>query len=598
MPVEKIFPSIKTLFQDSWQAMTGSLLNLFVLTLLGGGIWFVIMIVLLIGTVGLGIISTIVEKNQNIELAMTQYLSQLSSSTGPKVLAGIGFGVLGLIIISCLIAVVTSVASVYAVANYQQKPKLGECLKQGFKLFLPLILINLLVGLISFGGWFLFLIPGLLMMIFFSFAGYELILSNKRFFHALKGSVQLVSQHFGEIFGRVILIFIASCILSYVIQKTIPFLSFIYYLVINWFGIAYHMVLYKQAKAVTDENEQPKMGWIWITGILGWLIALLIGFGLFKLAQTPAIKDKISGYTQELIGGGKKSETQIIEGYVNSINTEAKPYWDQSVELFKQIKATDNVGEIKKLSDQNIAALKKATELDPRNPELWSGLCSANTWASTTGSLEEGLKACQKAEELAPELKKYIYNTGDTLMQLSQYARAAIQFEKVLRIQEDYGYGHFSLGMAYKNLKMQDSAKQHLQKAIDIWSGINKDGKWDADILLARKELETVGTVTPTTSNQTVPAAPSCTRYQIREGEFASNKCYSNKDYDDLIYYLQRFNSAAASYNGAAASMSITCSGSDFFKNQCEQDKKDKADAEANINNYRGIINGIIARGK
>jgi len=94
------------------------------------------------------------------------------------------------------------------------------------------------------------------------------------------------------------------------------------------------------------------------------------------------------------------------------------------------------------------------------------------------------------------------------------------------------------------------------------------------------------------------PAGPSCNRYTIREGEFASDKCYAKKDYDDLVYYLSRFNSAAFSYNGAISSMEITCNGSEFFKNSCEKNKTQKSQAETDMNNYRGIINGIIGRGK
>lgn len=93
-------------------------------------------------------------------------------------------------------------------------------------------------------------------------------------------------------------------------------------------------------------------------------------------------------------------------------------------------------------------------------------------------------------------------------------------------------------------------------------------------------------------------AVPACKSFNIREGEFASNKCYLSKDYDDLLYYLNAYNSSASSYNGAIASMRITCDGSDFFKNSCEQDKKTQETAKQNIDKYKATIQGIIARGK
>lgn len=93
-------------------------------------------------------------------------------------------------------------------------------------------------------------------------------------------------------------------------------------------------------------------------------------------------------------------------------------------------------------------------------------------------------------------------------------------------------------------------------------------------------------------------AAPACKSFNIREGKFASNKCYTSKDYDDLLYYLNAYDSAANSYNGAASSSQITCDGSDFFKNSCEQDKKTMETAKQNIDKYTATIQGIIARGK
>ena len=84
----------------------------------------------------------------------------------------------------------------------------------------------------------------------------------------------------------------------------------------------------------------------------------------------------------------------------------------------------------------------------------------------------------------------------------------------------------------------------------------------------------------------------------IREGEFSSNKCYSSQDYDDLVYYLNRFNNAGFTLNGANAAMKITCSGSEFFKQSCEEDTKEKQQAESDIGKYRETVKSIIAKGR
>ncbi len=47
--------------------------------------------------------------------------------------------------------------------------------------------------------------------------------------------------------------------------------------------------------------------------------------------------------------------------------------------------------------------------------------------------------------------------------------------------------------------------------------------------------------------------------------------------------------------------MKIDCGAAQTFevkKADCEKDKQDKAAAEAEVNNYRGIIQGIIAKGR
>lgn len=102
---------------------------------------------------------------------------------------------------------------------------------------------------------------------------------------------------------------------------------------------------------------------------------------------------------------------------------------------------------------------------------------------------------------------------------------------------------------------------------------------------------------------QTQPVVPNCIRKNIREGEFASNKCYLPQDYEDLEYYLGRFSSAVFNRDSADSSMRITCNcrvpqECEFFKDSCEKDKQKKSQAETDIQNYKAIIQGIITRGK
>lgn len=123
---------------------------------------------------------------------------------------------------------------------------------------------------------------------------------------------------------------------------------------------------------------------------------------------------------------------------------------------------------------------------------------------------------------------------------------------------------------------------------------------------LKNRELSeklTVSSAAPAQQNTSVTTSvttktSSCTDYVIREGIFASDKCYNSKDLADLQYYIGRYNSAVFSQNAAASGMKITCSGSEFFKDECEEDKQQYDQAIKDQEQYKGIVQGIIAKGK
>ena len=51
-------------------------------------------------------------------------------------------------------------------------------------------------------------------------------------------------------------------------------------------------------------------------------------------------------------------------------------------------------------------------------------------------------------------------------------------------------------------------------------------------------------------------------------------------------------------YNSAVSSMRITCNGSEFFEDDCKQDKKEKEDASDKMAEYETKINDIMSRGR
>lgn len=100
-----------------------------------------------------------------------------------------------------------------------------------------------------------------------------------------------------------------------------------------------------------------------------------------------------------------------------------------------------------------------------------------------------------------------------------------------------------------------------------------------------------------TRSSSAEPSSPSCEQFTIYEGKFKSDKCYAQKDYNELVYYLKQYNGAIYDQNSAARGSQITCNGSDFFADECEEDKAQYEAALAKQAELEPIIFGIIERG-
>jgi uncharacterized RDD family membrane protein YckC/cytochrome c-type biogenesis protein CcmH/NrfG len=192
----------------------------------------------------------------------------------------------------------------------------------------------------------------------------------------------------------------------------------------------------------------------------------------------------------------EKLKTMVTTGSVSSLKTPPTPtvapelqkHLDRSKELFTQMKASKDIPAIKKLNDENISELKKALELDPKNAALWDTLGSAYTWWSTAGTLQDGLDAYGKAEELAPTDVRYIANAANMLYRMNRYDDAILEAKRALRVNDNSAYAHFVLAQSYAASKLPSQASDEYQKAIDIWDKLNADGKFDEELLQAQKE--------------------------------------------------------------------------------------------------------------
>lgn len=176
------------------------------------------------------------------------------------------------------------------------------------------------------------------------------------------------------------------------------------------------------------------------------------------------------------------------------VSPEVKPYWDKSEELLNQIKQEKPSPERVKKVEAALAEIDKALAIEPKNPKLWSRRCGINSWIrDLDDNATKTLNSCKKAEELDPNNIVYINGVGDELLFQKKYEEAILQFQKTLRLQENYphksGYAYKSLGDAYKGLAIYDKARENYQKAIETFTGENKEGQYDKQILETQKAM-------------------------------------------------------------------------------------------------------------
>lgn len=489
-------PPIGALLGQSWQTFTRSLLSLFMLQIAVVVMNGLVLIVFILAFIVSGAGSLIVKNGWQ---GLT---ANLAATLGP-VIGMVAVAAILLLIITSIIMATFQIAAILLVDSEGKMP-LGEALKKSFPLIIPLFLTGILTFVLTMGGFFVFILPAILFYFLLIFTQFEVVLNHQRWTTAVKRSVILVGQNFGAILVRLLIItliyigvvIVAPNLLGKLTSGAfIRIVSFIVGLFLGWYMLAYHITLYKQAKAQVTDEKGKSMAWMWAVAVIGWVMAGVIFFLGYKTLS--------SGILNELFKkAASNSPGTSIQRSIDQMKPEAAVFYKESQQLFKQLRALQKdssksdayiVAETKRLNDENIALLKKALEIEPNNPKIWFDLGNAYTWVSSAGSLEDGLAAYQKAEGLDPKNIIYVDYVGEMLIKMGKYEEAVLQLQKSLRIGQDIGdesgMTHYRLGLAYAGLKIYDSAKIHLQKAIEILSKNNSSGAFDDDILRAQKDL-------------------------------------------------------------------------------------------------------------
>lgn len=284
-------PPVKELFREAWVVFKASFLRLVLYYLMLFGLFLVI-----VAAATLLIL---------IIYFLTSLLSGLLGQSGGvlpvEVLKWVSVSAAAVLFVVILIFAVSAlpIGSILILNDYQQKPSLREILRRSLKLVIPLSLTGFLAGLVIFGGYFVFIIPGILFQIFFAFVSYEVVLGNRRGSAALRRSYYLVKNNFWPILGRTVLFWLLSFVLSMLLSalsprdRTLqsPLLSLISGLIsiaLGMYQMVYVLTLYKQVRSISSPEEELSIRWITIVSVIGWVVALLIGLSLIRLFSSGA----------------------------------------------------------------------------------------------------------------------------------------------------------------------------------------------------------------------------------------------------------------------------------------------------------------------
>lgn len=304
----KDFTPIPALFSEAWILFKKSVVSLFFLTLFTFAIYFLLFIA---GAVAM----VVVAGGAGIFKLLSGDTSAVASLLTPTVLLTAGILLLVFFLASFVIGLAVNAATILFVSG--QGGSFGSTVKKGFGLVGALFIVSLLTGLLTWGSFFVFLIPGFIVAFFFSFVAYEVILAGKRGTEALRGSVQIIGQNFIDVVVRALTYFFMYICIAFIlpnllrridpsVQPLVSGLSFFVNMFLGWYGVAFSVALYNQAKAHTDTTKKTSLAWIVVLSIVGWILAVLLMIGVINFLKSPTVKN----YLEKVATKG--SPAQII----------------------------------------------------------------------------------------------------------------------------------------------------------------------------------------------------------------------------------------------------------------------------------------------
>lgn len=347
---KKHFPPVKQLILESWELLTKKALKLLFLGILSIAVYVILFVLGIMAVFSLGALH--ISSFADIE-SVREILSS-PRFIGTAIYIGIIF-----FVILIVVGTVMQAAILILLKDPKEETPVIDYFKQGFSYLVPLFVVGLITSILVFGSFFVFFFPGIIIGIFLMFVVYAVVIDNIKGMTAIKTSVSMISQNFGAIVGRIILLWL----LSFAIQMMIGilphenpsaimfyvFASFVASFTIGWFGLAYCYRLYEHAKASFDPKKKTSMTWMWIISVLGWIICGLLITGFVSAINSKDIQNTIQNSIVKEMQTGKDKD----------INTNFKSDFEGMMQIDQQILTLLNKARV----DKNLVPLLEDQQL-------------------------------------------------------------------------------------------------------------------------------------------------------------------------------------------------------------------------------------------
>ncbi|KZR66558.1 lipopolysaccharide assembly protein LapB [Prochlorococcus sp. MIT 1306] len=170
------------------------------------------------------------------------------------------------------------------------------------------------------------------------------------------------------------------------------------------------------------------------------------------------------------------NEQEVIEKLETAIVLHKQGNLDKAEEIYNLVLAADDnnfyalnclgcLKRIKKEYEQAIFFLKRATQLQPSNPDSCYNLGNAYKDASFW---KEAINCYETSLSLAPHNPEVLLNLGNALKECGQLREAIINYQQAINMNPDDANIYLNLGNALKEQNFVDEAIENYRKAIDL----------------------------------------------------------------------------------------------------------------------------------